>query len=384
MNTLRKINIEIVAAIMLLLSIISVTGCDDDDTVNPEIEAVAGELPLLNGTNKVGMIIGFNPSNPAATNDSIQARWQEALDAGMSIGRLQIDWPELETAPNSYDMNALESRLMEYQNLNLQTFLLISAYDSEGPVVPADLQGLSFDDPILINRFNSLMNWVIPMLVEYDGYLISITNEADNQFNDQPQLPQQILKFLRDVKSHIHSLNEEMAVTVTIAEGSLDDGRPGIPEIINECDVACWNFYGAKFQFADPYYIAQSENEIINDIQRLLDVSGDKNIVIQELGMYSGNTYLNSSQEIQREFFEIFFEQMEQQARMKAAYNFQLVDWSPEVTDSYAEAFEGEDVPQEFIEQLSESLETMGLINYSNGTRKSAWNEFINQIKQKN
>ncbi|MEM6846356.1 MAG: hypothetical protein AAF632_29385 [Bacteroidota bacterium] len=384
MKTLYKFNIEFAATIMLLLSIVCVTGCNEDEIINPVIDTVAGELPLLNGNNKIGMIVGFNPSNPVSTNDSIQARWQEALDAGMSVGRLQIDWTELETAPNTYDKNALENRLIEYQNQNLQTFLLISAYDSEGPVVPADLQGLSFDDSILINRFYNLMDWVIPMLVEYDGYIISITNEADNQFNNEPELPQQILKFLKDVKSHIHEINEKMAVTVTIAEGSLDDGRPGIPEIINECDVACWNFYGSKFQFSDPYYVAQSDNEIRNDIRRLLDVSGEKNIVIQELGMYSGNTSLNSSQEIQRKFFEIFFEEMIQQERIKAAYNFQLVDWSPEVTELYSEAFEGEGLPQGFIDQLSESLETMGLINYSSGTRKSAWNEFIYWMEQMN
>ena len=103
------------------------------------------------------------------------------------------------------------------------------------------------------------MDWVIPMLAEYEGYMISIANEADNKFNDEPQLPQQILKFLTEIKNHVHRINKKMAVTVTIAEGSLDDGRPGITELLDECDVACWNFYGAKSQFTSPYAIIQSE-----------------------------------------------------------------------------------------------------------------------------
>lgn len=90
-----------------------------------------------------------------------------------------------------------------------------------------------------------------------------------------------------------------MAVTVTIAEGSLDEDKPGINEIITACDVACFNFYGAKSQFTPPlYYVAQTENEIKTDLQRMLDVAGEKYIVIQESGMYSSNTTLNSSQEI--------------------------------------------------------------------------------------
>ncbi len=382
MNTSGRNRVGFIGTALLLLNLLCFTACEEDEVMNPVIDSAAGELPLLNGDNKIGMIIGFNPSNPAATNDSIQARWQEALEAGMSVGRLQIDWTELEPAPNTYDKKALEERLIDYHNQNLQTFLLISAYDSEGPVIPADLQRLSFDDPILINRFRSLMDWVIPMLVQYGGYLISISNEPDNAFNDEPQLPQQILRFLKDVKSHIHGINDQMAVTVTIAEGSLDDGRLGIPEIINECDVACWNFYGSKFQFFDPYYSAQTENEIKSDIQRMLAVSGEKKMVIQELGMYSGNTTLDGSEEIQRNFFEVFFREMEQQERIKAAYNFQLVDWSPEVTEQYVEAFEEEGIPQEFIGQLSESLETVGLINYSDGRSKSAWNEFIFWVEE--
>ena len=260
----------------------------------------------------------------------------------------------------------------------LQIFLLISAYDSGEPVVPDDLKDKGFDDPEFIQRFKNLMDWVIPLLAEYDGFLISISNEAENSFGEVPDLDNQILVFLQEIKEHIHQLNENMAVTVTFSEGSLDEDKPGIYEILAECDVACFNFYGAKSQFTPPlYYVAQTESEIKSDIQRMLDVSGEKNIVIQELGMYSGNTTLNSSQEIQRKFFEVFFAEMKKEERIKAAFNFQLVDWSPEVTEIFNEMLEDEGMPQEFIDQFAESLETIGLINYTNGTRKQAWDEFL-------
>jgi len=158
----------------------------------------------------------------------------------------------------------------------------------------------------------------------------------------------------------------------------LDEDKPGIYDILAECDVACFNFYGAKSQFTPPlYYVAQTENEIKSDIQRMLNVSGEKNIVIQELGMYSGNTTLNSSQETQRKFFEVFFSEMKKEERIKAAFNFQLVDWSPEVTEIFSEMLAEEGMPQEFIDQFAESLETIGLINYNTGTRKKAWDEFL-------
>ena len=370
----------------VLAILFSLTACENNGSVvDPQIDSIAGELPLLKGDNRVGTIQGFNPSNPPATADSMTARWNDAVNAGMSVSRLQIDWPELEPSPNSYDQAGFEQRLFEMKTQDLQPFLLISAYDSDGPVVPDDLAGLDFDDPELIQRFNNLMDWVIPMLVEYDGFLISISNEPDNSFGEVPGLNNQILEFLINVKEHIHQINDEMAVTVTFAEGSLDEDKPGITAILAVCDVASWNFYGAKSNFNNPdpyYYIAQTESEIKSDIQRMLDVSGEKMIVIQELGMYSGNTFLNSSQETQRKFLEVFFSEMKSQERIRAAFNFQLVDWSPEVTEIFNKMLENEGLPQDFIDQFAESLETIGLISYNDGMRKSAWDEFVFWISE--
>jgi hypothetical protein len=374
---IRKLTFLPLLAMMLFFS-----SCEEENEQVPVIDSVSAPMPLLAEGNKIGTIIGFNPSNPPETTDSIEDRWDEAVQAGMQIGRLQIDWPELEPQPGVYDKEALENRLKEYDEQNLQTFLLISAYDSEDPVVPSDLEGLKFNDPELIDRFNKLMNWVIPMLVEYNGYIISISNEADNSFGELPNLHNEILTFLKEVKTHIHSINENMAVTVTIAEGNLGIGKPGIKEIVKECDVACWNFYGSEFIAEAPYYLPQDEAEIRKDIQRMLDYSGEKQIVIQELGMWSGSDVLSSSNEIQRKFFEIFFSEMKKEDRIRAAYVFQLVDWSPEVTDMFLQLFEGEELPPVFIDALAESLKTIGLIRYSDGKRRPAWNEFIKWLEE--
>ncbi|MFO7969952.1 MAG: hypothetical protein R6U15_07595 [Candidatus Izemoplasmatales bacterium] len=95
----------IVIAVILFLG-----ACEKDDDVNPQIDSIAGEIPLLEGDNRIGIIEGFNPSNPDATTDSIEARWNEAINTGMTVGRLQIDWPELEPSPSTYDMMSFEQR----------------------------------------------------------------------------------------------------------------------------------------------------------------------------------------------------------------------------------------------------------------------------------
>lgn len=358
------------------------TACGAEEAGDRGELAVAAGLPLLADGQFPGMIVGFNPANPPATTEAIEARWREALEAGMSVGRLQIDWDELEPRPGEYDRDALEGRLAEYSRLGLQTFLLISVYDSYGPVVPGYLEGRALDDPELVRRFNRLMDWVIPTLVAHDGYMISVLNEADNSFGEVAGLHDQALTFLTEAKRHIHGIDERMAVTATLAEGNVGTGRPGVQALIGASDVACFNFYGAELTGEFPYYEPQSPQEIRADVERMLEISREKHVVIQELGMFAGSDLLRSDEETQRRFFEVFFHEMERQERLRAAYVFQLVDWSPEVSALMAEPLHAEAVPEEFIRVFTESLETMGLIRYEDGVRKPAWDEFVRWVER--
>jgi hypothetical protein len=335
-----------------------------------EIDTLAEDLPLLSGNQKIGIIKGFYNPPTDVVNDSIQARWDEAVQAGMSVSRLQIDWPDLEPSPNQYNKSVLEEDLIDMKNQGLQTFLLISAYDSEGPVVPSDLDGIDFDDEELINRYKKLMDWVIPMLVEHNGYLISITNEADNSFEENPNLHSQIKTFATEVRTHIHGINENVAVTITFAAGNMDAYENEITKILEVCDVACWNFYGSKPNVSSPYSSVLTETEIIEKMQKIVKASGDKNIVFQELGLHSGDTYLDSSEEKQRKFFEVFFSQMKTESQIKAAYIWQMVDWDAELAQAYSQPLIDEGIDPDFVNEFMETLSTIGLVKHTDGTEK--------------
>jgi hypothetical protein len=98
--------------------------------------------------------------------------------------------------------------------------------------------------------------------------------------------------------------------------------------------------------------------------------------------MHSGSTVLNSSEEIQQEFFETIFQEMKNNEQINVAYVFQLVDWSHELTDLYEQIFVDEGLPQDYIDAFSESLETIGLIQYSDGKSKLAWTEFMHWLNE--
>jgi len=371
---------NILRYLLLFFTFFLIGSCNNSETNSQLFVNTAHELPLLNTGKHIGTIIGFNASNPAQTQDSIQNRWDEALDKGMSIGRVQTDWVELEPQPNVFDKEALREKLEALSNKNLQVFLTLTAIDSDEAMPPSDLAGKPFDDAELIDRFKKLMDWVIPMLIEHNGFLIAITNEADNAFEEFPEMIPQTVTFVKESRKYIHSIDSRIAVTATIAEGSLDNEVPGLAEVLKECDVASFNFYGQ-----DNGGAVQDVAKVNQEIDELIAFVGDKLLVIQELGFSSGyedgTSIMESSSEKQGIFFDAFFQRMQSEPQLRAAVVFQLVDWSPDTTDLFMEAFENAGLPEEFLFAFRESLRTVGLIRYEDGSQKPAWNEFLNWIE---
>lgn len=361
----------------ILFALLSLHSCNPARDIVPELDTTAASLPLLSEGNKLGMIVGFNASNPPATTDSIEARWKEAIDSGMSVGRLQIDWPELEPEEGQYDRDALESALEELADQGVEIFLTVSAYDSDGPVVPAYLAGNDFDNRLFQERFNLLMDWVIPMLRQYNGWVIAISNEPDNAFEEDDRLADQIIDFLQNSRDHIHEIDEDMAVTVTMNEGSLEPFPRETRTIAAESDVVSLNYYGTEPEIGEAF----SQANLQAEVDEMLEFSGEKLIIFQELGIHSGSTLVNSSEEIQADFFETFFTRMEQEPRLRAAVVFQLVDWDPATTEIILDLLRVENVSDDFVNEYGEILNTLGLIKYETGESKLAWEVMIRFLK---
>lgn len=345
-------------------------SCEDE---MPKVNNSAADLGLLTAENNLGFIVGFNFSNPIATQDSIEARIQEAIAEGMSVGRLQIDWTDLEPEESVYEREELEEQLEFYSSRDMEVLLTISVYDSEDKVVPAYLEDANTER--LVQRFQKLLDWVIPVLVQHNGYAIAVSNEPDNSFAEDQNLAQEVIDFFVPVKDHIHQLEERMAVTVTMNIENLKASKKNMEKLMQYLDVACFNIYGANF-----FDRAYNEAEVNDLVDEVLDFSGDQQLIVQELGMHNVERF-NSSEEVQRAFFEYFLTRMEQEERIRAAYVFQLVDWSPETVAFFNQIFE-EEVPQEFINNYGDLLQQIGLINYEDGTRKKAWDEFLKWVKK--
>jgi hypothetical protein len=123
-----------------------------------------------------------------------------------------------------------------------------------------------------------------------------------------------------------------------------------------------------------------------NELDIMLDLAGDKSIVFQELGASAGYddtpSQINASEIKQSQFFEEVFSRMKAEEKIRAAVIFQLVDWDPVLVDTlYTQPLLNSGVSQDYVFRLAENLETIGLIRYSDGSERIAWQTVLNEIR---
>lgn len=365
-------------------------------TAPPPVEpppVVTSEMPLLQNGQFISFIRGFNAVQPAVTDAAMDARWNEAVSRGMAVGRIQLDWVQLEPAPQVYDMSPLENQLAAMEADGLQSFVLLSTIDSEEVALPADLvdpndptqlaNGMRYDDQIVLDRFKALLDRVVPLIVSRNGYLLSIGNEPGNLLAERPQQEQAVVNFLAEARAYSHSIDPNLPITMTLAYYNIEIGLGFHTELLRNSDVASFNFYAADTDF----FFDNTESTVIAEIDDMLSLAGSKQVVIQELGAAGGYesmaSTMNATLAGQQQFFETVFAKMAAEPRLRAAYIFQLVDWDPALVDSfYTQPFIQAGLPQDFIDRFAESLETTGLIRYADGTTRPAWDTVIAAIEQ--
>jgi len=331
------------------------------------------------------MIVGFEPPAPG-TEATVQGHWDDAIAAGMDIGRVQVDWSELEPSPGVFVLDELEEDLQALEDDGLQIMVTLSTIDSLEYTMPADLvdpqqplalaDGMTFDDPIVTERFAALLDAVVPVVVEHGGFLITVGNEPDNHFEDNPAFAAEVAGFTAAAREHAATIDPTLAISMTLTYGSVDTYAVST-QILDVVDVATFNFYcdGEGPDIA---------GTVAPRMAAMLEVAGNKPVVIQELGCHAGwddmPTMLGTSPEAQAAFFEAVRDEMLAEPRLRAAYVFQLLDWSPALTDLFAAELLAGGFDQTTIDFFTESLGTLGLCRWSDASCRPAWDVVLDTL----
>ncbi len=350
----------------------------------------------------LGMIVGFDdlrsrPQEPERQNRANDL-FQQAITAGMTIGRAQIDWRDLETAPGIYDANTLTEALENAARDGLHVFVTFSSIDTESLTLPDYLStndgqprdGLLLSDPEINTAYMAFLDWFIPELATHNVWGLALGNEVDTPIEAGIITPRETLDHLLAGAMRVRGLDPELAVTVTLT-GNANLRLPDFTdELLAGMDIVSFNTY-----CLDDTLTVNTPRDWQNVVERWKETAAGKQIFIQELGCPVGygtdqigpnasrNNGLNGSEAQQARFFEYYFDLFITDPQFRAATVFQLYDWSPELSGIYEPIFAAEGLPL-VGQRLTEWLATVGLCRWSDTTCRPAWDQFLTSLNRLN
>jgi hypothetical protein len=182
--------------------------------------------------------------------------------------------------------------------------LIITPIDIPGRFVPTHLEGKKFNDPILIESFNNLID---ALFSASDGVVdpsrviaLSVGNEIDHYNwaanNDQVS---EYKAFLQAVKPKVNSYGIPLHFTGTLY-GITESGNTWT-DMAQAVDKVSITYYPLNSDFT-----VKSPDVVFTDLNSIATKFAGKDLFLQEIG-YPSSSALNSSEARQAEFFCNFF-----------------------------------------------------------------------------
>jgi hypothetical protein len=290
-------------------------GDDDDDDTGGEGEgegegeqdAAADDGGLVDGGRDAGgdggpdvvprgdRILGIQVN--AADDDDYGVAFGLAQAVGMQATTLSQDWRDIESDPGVYANEFLAIANAYYPTEGTAIGLDIRPVTTTYSGVPADLQGVAWDDPEMTSRYASLLDWVFEQIPDLELAYFVIGSESDISFGTDPTTWTAYQTFYEAALAHVHALRPEVPVgTELTLRGLLGPAAPFAAALNEQSDVILVSHYPLVEGFGVedmPTYRA--------DIDALLDAHPGRPLAFHQLGFPTG-PLLGSSEVQQAEF----------------------------------------------------------------------------------
>lgn len=339
------------------------------------LPALAKAQVLPQGNRVIGMSVD------EAQNANYQAELDSAVALGTEVIHLAMFWNQVE--PTSGQIGGPVWALWKFVDIvyppqGLKVELQIAPINLGDEIFPTDLQGRSIDDPMVINRFKTLLDSLFSIIPNTEVYALNIGNEHDVWMNGSMTKANQYKTFLDSVSRYAKwryaqdHPGANLSVGTTFTWGGMTNaGTKAACQSVNQITdhIAC-NYYGISsgFTVKPPQQIPQDVQSLINEYP---DTS--QKIIYAEFG-YPSSQQCNSSEKRQSEFVRQLFSAWDAHAdRIPYIGFFKSTDWS----DSAAYSI-GSNPPYNLADTtFIEYLRTLGLRTYpGSGANKEAFAVF--------
>lgn len=288
-------------SLYFFLFILAAVSCKKE-TIDPVPECT------LSVEERGDRIIGYDILDVTETGDF-------GMNYDIASEQLKGDFIQLLQPWNSFENNQAGvydgEAIQLYETLNgfanstgTQLSIIITPIDIPGRFVPAYLSGKKFNDPLVIESFNNLIDRLFNPnngIVDPDRVIaLSVGNEID-QYNwaaNGDQLSE-YKEFLQAIKPNINAYGIPLHFTGTLY-GMAQPGDSWIA-LANVVDKVSITYYPINADFT-----VKSPDVVFSDLATITTKFNDQELFIQEIG-YPTSASLNSSEAKQAEFFCNFF-----------------------------------------------------------------------------
>ncbi len=382
--------------------IISTPAPLPETTTPPPSSGSVHAIPRLSPGPHMGLTIGFDDLTPqgeiTACNPDRSARtselYDEAVARGKTIGRLLVDWSELEPMPGVYDEAALIEAIEAAQTGGVSAYMTLSTLDSGMITFPDHLldndgqllPGIELTGPEVTGALQNLLLWLVPRLKDHNIWALSLGNEPDANIGESLS-EEEIVDFFVMASNTVQQADPDLPTAVTLSYSAVAQFPDFTSALIDELDIMMMNF-----GCLDQNYEIAGETVWREELASWKAAAKGKPIVVQELTCPVGYGFegacgnqrsmgrLMGNPQLQADFFRFSAEAFAEDEQLRAAIVFQLLDWSPENARLFGDFLRDEGMPIA-ADQIEESLATTGLCRWSDGVCRSAWTSWIEGLK---
>lgn len=320
--------------------------------------------------NSISVDVSTFPQNAGFNYDSCFAL---GANIGMSSVGLFQNWTAIETAPNTYNLAIFDIANSYYPFYNMPIDLTITPIHTNNLEVPADLSSVAFDNPILINRFKTLLDSVKAHVPNVTLSSLVIGSEHDIYMGANAGLWSAYTSFYNAVSVYAKTLWPGLKVATELTFGGITSQSSLAQSLNSNSDYIGVSYYPLNSDFT-----VKPLSTIPSDFASLVSLYPTKPICFYQYG-YPSSSICNSSEALQAQFITQTFSTWDGYAS-----NIKMIDftWLHDL-DTAAVNFYGA------YYGITDSvflayLQSLGLRTWNgNGTHKAAYTELQCQTKQR-
>ena len=269
---------------------------------------------------------------------------------------ISAPWSELEPSPGNFDFSSLQRKLnLVKARGNLKMEVNIQPLHMGSKTVPSDLVNLTYDNPLMIQRYKAILDSVFNRIDTLDILAFNIGNEYEFYLFDTIDPIARIaqwMDFFKQAKTYakqkylINHPAENLRVGTTFTYDGLTGAsnpwmRSALKYINDSCytDIISVNYYAIDtgfMNFKDPIKVFADFDTMVNVYQ-----FQTKPFFITECGYPSGDSCGSSNLKQSQFITNVFAAWDIHQSRIEYISLFKLQDWSWWVANYFTQAFSG-------------------------------------------